>query len=181
MIQEVWQWICLTVLFWIVKFLLILHQSINYLQKPCKNLKLVYQLIVIYAKKLVLLAPILFDDNRRVTFTAFFVADFNLLNRKFDDFKFSLCRLISNKFAARVYNTFTFLYEKYRIVSLTSSKIKSKILFPALSRFPIRLVCCIAFGSASSASCLLKSIANQVVVFFKVWIIKQVTICVTIF
>ena len=31
--------------------------------------------------------------------------------------------------------------------------------FPSLSKFPVKLTCCIAFGSASSACYLLKSVA----------------------
>ena len=47
-------------------------------------------------------------------------------------------------------NTFTAPYEKYKIVSLT---------FLSRARFPVELIYCIAFGSASSACYLLKSIA----------------------
>ena len=33
------------------------------------------------------------------------------------------------------------------------------VVFPYRSRFPVNLICCIAFGSASSSCCLLKSAA----------------------
>ena len=36
--------------------------------------------------------------------------------------------------------------------------------FPFLSKFPGKLICCIAFGLASSASCLLKSIAINLLI-----------------
>ena len=45
------------------------------------------------------------------------------------------------------------------MLSFASSIMKTIVVFPATSRFPVRLICCIAFGSASSACCLLKSIA----------------------
>ena len=57
------------------------------------------------------------------------------------------------------YNTCTVSYEKSKMVSFASSIIKDIVVFPAQSRFPVKLICCIAFGSASSAYCLLKSIA----------------------
>ena len=42
---------------------------------------------------------------------------------------------------------------------LFGSSITKKIVFPARSSFPVKLICCIVFGSVSSACCLLKSIA----------------------
>ena len=39
-----------------------------------------------------------------------------------------------------------------------SSVMKNIVLFPGRSRFPVKLICCIVFGSALSACCLLKSI-----------------------
>ena len=54
----------------------------NYLQKPCKSLILIYQLVIIYVKKLVpsLESPIILDHSFRVSSVAFFIADSNLLS-----------------------------------------------------------------------------------------------------
>ena len=67
----------------------------------------------------------------------YFFPDFNLLN---------YC------------NALTVPYEKSKILSVGSSVRKSISLFPPRSRFPVKLICCIAFGSASRARCLVKSI-----------------------
>ena len=56
-------------------------------------------------------------------------------------------------------NTFTVPCEKSKMVSFASSIMKNIVAPAAQSRFPVKLICCIAFGSASSACCLLKSIA----------------------
>ena len=44
-------------------------------------------------------------------------------------------------------------------VSFTFSIMKNIVVFPARSRLPVKLFFCIAFGSVSSACCLLKSTA----------------------
>ena len=44
------------------------------------------------------------------------------------------------------------------MVSFASSTMKSICVSPSRSRFPVKLICSIAFGSASSACYLLKSI-----------------------
>ena len=69
--------------------------------------------------------------------------------------------LEQNKIAEHIYSTLTVPFEKSKIVSFTSSIMKNIIVFAFLSRaeFPVKLICCIAFGSASSTFCLLKSIA----------------------
>ena len=46
------------------------------------------------------------------------------------------------------------------MVSLASSIMKN-FVFLSRSRFAAKLICCIAFGSASSAWCLLKSIGSN--------------------
>ena len=51
------------------------------------------------------------------------------------------------------------LFEKSKMVSSASSIIKDTCVSPSRSRFTVKLICCIAFGLASSACCLLKSIA----------------------
>ena len=48
------------------------------------------------------------------------------------------------------------LYEKSHIVSFISSRTKKITAF--VVRFTVKLICCISFGSTSSAWCLLKSI-----------------------
>ena len=50
-------------------------------------------------------------------------------------------------------------FEKPEIVSFASSIMKNVVAPSALSSFSVKLLCCIAFGSASFAYCLLKSIA----------------------
>lgn len=50
-------------------------------------------------------------------------------------------------------------WRKYEIMSFTSSITKNITVFSVWSRFPVELIYCIAFGSASSACYLLKSIA----------------------
>ena len=57
-----------------------------------------------------------------------------------------------------MYNTLAVPCEK-KIDSFTSSVIENIVVFPAQSRFPAKLICSIAFGSATSACCLLKLIA----------------------
>ena len=54
-------------------------------------------------------------------------------------------------------NTFAVTCGKSKTVSFASPMIKN--ITALLSRFPVKLICCIAFGSISNASCLLKSIA----------------------
>ena len=49
--------------------------------------------------------------------------------------------------------------EKSKMVSFASSIMKNIIVFPSQSRFAVKLIYCIGFGSATSACCLLKSIA----------------------
>ena len=54
---------------------------------------------------------------------------------------------------------FTVPSEKSKNFSFPSSIIKNIAAW--FSRFPVKLICSIAFGSASSACCLLKSIATN--------------------
>ena len=46
-----------------------------------------------------------------------------------------------------------------KTISFASSVIKKVVAPSVSSKFPVKLICCIAFGSASSAFCLLESIA----------------------
>ena len=48
-----------------------------------------------------------------------------------------------------------------------SSIMKNSVEPSSLARFPVNLICCIAFGSASSFCCLLKSIATNLEYFLK--------------
>ena len=45
-------------------------------------------------------------------------------------------------------------YEKSKKVSFVSSIMKNIVAFFGRSRFPVELICCIAFASESSACCL---------------------------
>ena len=56
-------------------------------------------------------------------------------------------------------------------VSFASSIMKDICVLPSWSRFPVKLTCCIIFGSASGFSCLLKSIAISLIIFFEIGII----------
>ena len=49
--------------------------------------------------------------------------------------------------------------EKSKTVSFAYSTLKSIAEPSALYKFPVKLICCIAFASASSFCCLLKSVA----------------------
>ena len=57
------------------------------------------------------------------------------------------------------HNTLTVPFEKSQTVSFANSIMKNIVEPSALSRFPVKLICCIAFGPASSFYCLLKSVA----------------------
>ena len=58
-----------------------------------------------------------------------------------------------------IHNTLTVPCEKFKIVSFDSSIMKSIAVCPARSRFSVKLICYIPFGSASRACYLLESIA----------------------
>ena len=49
--------------------------------------------------------------------------------------------------------TLTVPFQKSKTVSLVSSIMKSIVAPSALSRFPVKLICCIALGSASNFCC----------------------------
>ena len=55
------------------------------------------------------------------------------------------------------HNTLTVPFEKSKSASCASSVMKN--IDVSLSQFPVKLICCIDFGSALSFCCLLKSIA----------------------
>ena len=58
-----------------------------------------------------------------------------------------------------IHNTFTVPCEKSKMASFASLIMKNIVVCSALFRFAVKLICCIALGSASGACCLLKSIA----------------------
>ena len=58
-------------------------------------------------------------------------------------------------------------YERSKMVSFASSVMKNIIVFPPRPKFVVKLICCVAFGSASSTYCLLKSISIVMYYFLK--------------
>ena len=66
-----------------------------------------------------------------------------------------------NKFMKHVRNIVTIPCEKIEIVVFTRSRMKEIVLFPAWSTFPVKLICSIAFGLVSSASCILRSMQSN--------------------
>ena len=68
-------------------------------------------------------------------------------------------------------NTFTVPFEKSKTVSFASSIMKYIVEPSALSKFPVKLICCITFGSESNFCCLLKSITTNLLYFFEIRIV----------
>ena len=66
---------------------------------------------------------------------------------------------VSTKSYDDIHKMLTVRCEKSKIVFFASSIMKNIVAFSSRSRFPVKLNCCIAFGSTSSAYYLLKSIA----------------------
>ena len=58
-----------------------------------------------------------------------------------------------------IHNTLTVLCEKSKMISFAFSIMKKIAMLPSRSKFAVKLICCIAFESASNVYCLLKSIA----------------------
>ena len=58
------------------------------------------------------------------------------------------------------HNIFTVPSEKPKTVSFASSIIKNIVAPSPQSKFPVKLICFIALGSASSPRCLLKSMLS---------------------
>ena len=57
--------------------------------------------------------------------------------------------------------------EKSKMVFFTSSIMKNIVITPGQFKFPVKLICCTALGSASSGYCLLKSIVMILQCSFK--------------
>ena len=62
------------------------------------------------------------------------------------------------------HDTLTVPCEKSKTFSFASSIMKNIVVPSARSRFPVKLICCTAFGSTSSAGCLLKSICYHLII-----------------
>ena len=62
-------------------------------------------------------------------------------------------------------NSSTVPCEESKVVSFTSSVMKNSNVFFSPFRFPVKLICYIAFGLVSTACCLLKSFA----IFYVFW------------
>ena len=56
-----------------------------------------------------------------------------------------------------MYNTLTVPCEKSKIVSFVSSIMENIVAFSAQLRTLVKLICCIAFGSKSSACCFINN------------------------
>ena len=67
------------------------------------------------------------------------------------------------------------LCEKSKIVSFASSIMSRFFLFPSRSRFPVKLMCYIAFGPASRALLFTEMYSYNILMFFKTGIIQQAT------
>ena len=52
-------------------------------------------------------------------------------------------------------NTFTVSFEKPKLVYFASSIMENIVVFPAWSRFPVKLICYISLGLASTVGILL--------------------------
>ena len=94
--------------------------------------------------KLVSSSPIIFNHNLKTTSVLFFIADFNLSSCEFDSFTFYTDK---NQIIQRsctqencTYKNFSVPCEKSKTVSCASSIIKNIVVFPALSKFAIKLI-----------------------------------------
>ena len=100
--------------------------------------------------------PTIFKEIFKITLVPFFIPNFT--------FKVLYWVILywhyieQNKIVEHIHNTFTAPCEKSKMVSFASSIMKSIVAPSAQSRFPAKLIFCIAFGSASGACYLLKSI-----------------------
>ena len=84
---------------------------------------------------------ILFVDSLEVTTVSSFVADLNLSSWELDNFTFTLfCSVVLYWY----YTKTKYIQNALMVLA------KTNFLFPALFRFPVILICCIASVSASS-------------------------------
>ena len=63
---------------------------------------------------------------------------------------------IEKKNVKHIHNTLKVTCKKFKMGSFTFSIMKNVVMLPAWSRFPVKLISCFGFGSASSPGCLLK-------------------------
>ena len=106
-----------------------------------------------------------FDENFKVTSVLFFIPDFNLLSNYLINnlllFNLIILRLkyYIESFSIKGKNKITILLQFLvkKAVSFASSIMKN--IVACRSRFPVKLICFVAFESGSSGSCLGKSIA----------------------
>ena len=100
--------------------------------------------------------------NFQSYYSMIFIPDFSLLNWELDNFTFKVLYWVILYlyyiYAKQDYNTFTVVWEKSKIVSFASSITKGINLLSLPPTFPVKLIYCVAFGSALSAYCSLKSI-----------------------
>ena len=111
---------------------------------------------------------IIFDDNLKTTSFYFLLQILihyaaNLIALHFNYWVILYWWKLNYSLKFLFYNKFTkplqLLVKILRKFFFASSIIKNIVVFPALSKFAAKLICWIALGSASSACCLLKSIA----------------------
>ena len=119
--------------------------------------------------------PATFDENFKVASVPFFIPDFNLLSCELENFTHKVyiesfyiditleqTKIVKHAVANSYddfYNTYTVSCEKLKMGFFTSSIIKNNDLSLPPSKFSVKLICCIAFQSASSACFFLNSIA----------------------
>ena len=97
---------------------------------------------------------ITFDDNLKTNSVLFFIADLNLIYQAVNLIALHLnCCIASfyinkNQIIQRsctqwncTYKTFTVPCEKSNTVSFASSMVKNIVVFPALSKFAVKLIC----------------------------------------
>ena len=102
-------------------------------------------------------SPTKFDVRFRVTSVSLFISDFaNWIVLHLKCYMESFYIILKQK---KIHHTFPVPCKKPNIIYFASSIMKSIVVFSACFKFPINLICCIAFESASSTCCLLKSIA----------------------
>ena len=96
----------------------------------------------------------------KVTSVRFFSSDFNWLSYELNNFIFKVLYWVIFYWcyikAEKNYSTLTAPCEKFKVLTL---QLCNFVATSTRSRFPVKLICCISFGSTSSACYLFKSIA----------------------
>ena len=119
----------------------------NDLKNLYEDLKLETCLLVNY-KKSVSLSPIIFNDNFKTTSVSFFIADLNLLscvNLRALHLNCCIVSFYTGKNETYllycIYKTFTIPCGNSKTVSFASSRMKWNLVFFALSKFAVKLIC----------------------------------------